>query len=165
MFTTRIYKKDTVYMYKTVMIDTNSANEANGGIYLSEDDVKYFSLEDGMKIEAYMDNEVWHATVHKLNLPDIAEQWYVELGECIEQLDEKCYKWEQIGWNNGFCAGTRSMQTGVILRMLNMGYDIETIEKAVGNISEERLKKIKRYCEEKQNEISDSESGKSERFS
>lgn len=47
------------------MIDTNSVHEENCEIYLSEDKAIYFGLEDGMGIEAYTDDEVWEAVVHK----------------------------------------------------------------------------------------------------
>ena len=127
-------------MYKIISIDTNSIVEENGGIYLSEDTGRYFKLDDGMSVEAYMDDEVWEAVVHKFTSLNNTDLWYVKLGKLKEHLSNEQYKWSNVGFSNGFCLGRELEQKGVIQRMLDMGFDLDTIDKIVCMSAETRKK-------------------------
>lgn len=122
------------------MFDCNSIHEENGEIYLSEDKAIYFKFEDGMSVEAYMDGEVWCATVHKFTSSNGTDKWYVKLGEEKESLSDEQYKWEKIGFDNGYCLGCELEQKGIIQRMLDMGFELETIDKIVRMSDETRGK-------------------------
>lgn len=135
-------------MYKIIFIDTNSVHEENCEIYLSEDEVRYFKLEDGMNVEAYMDDEVWQAVVHKFTSSDNVELWYIELGDLKEQLNDEQYKWSKVGFSNGYCLGRELEQKGIIQRMLNMGFDLDTIDKIV-DMSDETRNKCKKIINER----------------
>lgn len=93
-------------MHNIISIDTNSIVEENGEIYLSEDKVHYFKLEDGMSVEAYMDDEVWQAVIHKFTSSNNTDLWYVKLGTLKENLSNEQYKWCNVGFSNGFCLGS-----------------------------------------------------------
>lgn len=127
-------------MYNIINIDTNSIIEENGEIYLSEDTVRYFKLEDGMSVEAYMDDEVWQAVVHKYVSSNNTDLWYVKLGTIKEHLSNEQYKWNKVGFSNGFCLGSELEQKGVIQRMIDMGFDLDTIDKIVCMSTETRNK-------------------------
>lgn len=127
-------------MHNIIFIDANSIIEENGEIYLSEDEAIYFKLEDGMSIEAYGDNDIWCATVHKFTSSNGKDMWYVKLGEQKENLSDEQYKWERVGFHNGFCLGRELEQKGIIQRMLGMGFDLETIDKIVRMSAETRSK-------------------------
>lgn len=127
-------------MYNIISIDTNSIVEENGGIYLSEEKVRYFKLDDGMSVEAYMDDEVWRAVVHKFTSSNNTDLWYVKLGTLKERLSNEQYKWSNVGFSNGFCLGSELEQKGVIQRMLDMGFDLDTIDKIVCMSAETRSK-------------------------
>lgn len=130
------------------MIDTNSIHDENGEIYLSEDKAIYFKLEDGMVIEALMEHEVWEAVVHRFTSSNNTELWYVKLGEEKENLSDEQYKWENIGFDNGYCLGRKLEQLGIIQRMLDMGFDLETIDKIV-NMSAETRSKCKKIIDKR----------------
>lgn len=133
---------------KTIMVDLNSVHEENGEFYLSEDKAIYFKLDDGMSIEVYTDDEVWEAVVHKFTSSNNTELWYFKLGEEKENLSDEQYKWENIGFDNGYCLGRELEQLGIIQRMLNMGFDLETIDKIV-NMSAETRSKCKKIIDER----------------
>lgn len=133
---------------KTIMFDGNSVHKENGEIYLSEDEAIYFKLEDGMSIEVYEDNDIWCATVHKFTSSNGTDMWYVKLGEKKENLSDEQYKWEKIGFDNGYCLGCALEQKGIIQQMLNMGFDLETIDKIV-NMSAETRSKCKKIIDER----------------
>lgn len=133
---------------KTIMIDTNSIHDENGEIYLSEDKAIYFKLEDGMGIDALMEHEVWEAVVHKFTSLNNTELWYVKLGEEKENLSDEQYKWENIGFDNGYCLGRELEQKGIIQRMLDMGFDLETIDNIV-NMSAETRSKCKKIIDKR----------------
>lgn len=133
---------------KTIMVDLNSVHEENGEFYLSEDQAIYFKLDDGMSIEVYTDDEVWEAVVHKFTSSNNTELWYFKLGEEKENLSDEQYKWENIGFDNGYCLGRELEQLGIIQRMLNMGFDLETIDKIV-NMSAETRSKCKKIIDKR----------------
>lgn len=93
-----------------------------------------------MSVEAYMDDEGWQAVVHKFTSSNNTELWYVELGALKEKLSDEQYKWSDVGFSNGFCLGRELEQKGIIQRMLDLGFDLETIDKIVFMNAETRSK-------------------------
>lgn len=116
---------------KTIQIDANSIHKENGEIYLSEAQVRFFNLDDGMEVNAYEGEDVWKAVVHKFISSDGCEEWYVKLCGLIDMLDEKRNEWSSIGFMNGVCTGEEREKYTIVQRMIDLGYGFEDIDKVV----------------------------------
>jgi len=126
---------------KTIMIDCNSIT-SYGELPLMNFDVEYFGLKDGMEIIAYEGEDVWEATVHYNPSAEAHEQWWIELGDYIDTLTEKEFKWENIGFYNGACSGAVSKEIEIARKLIDYGTPIADIQKIL-KISEKRLYYIK----------------------
>lgn len=128
---------------EVVWTDLNSINEVDGRYWISQTKAEYFKISDGMKIKVVDGDEVWDAVIHSTKSENSSDLWSAELIGEAELLGEEEYKWLNIGISNGICAGKDLVIRSVAQRMIELGYDLDEIDRIL-ILNEEQKRQLNR---------------------